>query len=456
MDVRGKTVLVVGLARSGIAAARLLHKKGANVIINEQRKESEVSSAAEELKEDIDCEFYLGQDPDGVLDRVDQIVLSPGVPTDARFLIKAADMGIEVISEVELAYRYCKAPIVAVTGTNGKTTTTAWIGEILKASGTATHVAGNIGIPFTGKVEEIDAADQVVVEISSFQLETIVQFRPRVSLILNISEDHLDRHKTMDQYIAAKCRIFQNQGRGDYLVLNGDDPVLSSIQPQNEVRVFYFSRTQTLSEGAWVENGRIYMNIGAGAVPVCEISQVGIPGTHNLENALAAVLAAGLSGVEPHTIARVLREFPGVAHRIEKVDTINDITFYNDSKGTNPDSSIRAIQAIPGPIVLIAGGYDKKGSFSEFINAFGSKVKELVLLGETAEIIAQTAKEKGFAKIHMTRSIEEAVEKAYELSSPGYQVLLSPACASWDMFRDFEERGDRFKAAVKALRRQAW
>lgn len=453
MEVKDKTVLVVGLARSGIAAAKLLHQAGAKVMVNEQRKASEISSVVEELKKAIDCEFYLGQHPDDVLDKVHLIVLSPGVPTDAPFLIKAADMGIEVISEVELAYRYCKAPIVAVTGTNGKTTTTAWIGEILKASGAATHVVGNIGIPFTGKVEEIDPSDEVVVEISSFQLETVLRFRPHVSLILNISEDHLDRHKTMDHYIAAKSRIFENQGRGDYLVLNGDDSILSGIQPQNGVKIFYFSRTQTLSEGAWVEDGRIYMNLGAGTLPICKVNQVGIPGTHNLENALAAVLAAGLSGVEPNTIARVLQEFPGVEHRIEKVDTINGVTFYNDSKGTNPDSSIRAIQAIPEPIVLIAGGYDKKNSFSEFIDAFGSKVRELVLLGETADIIAKTAKKKGFTNIHMTNSIEQAVQKAYELSSPGDQVLLSPACASWDMFRDFEERGDLFKAAVKALRR---
>ncbi|HHU48912.1 MAG TPA: UDP-N-acetylmuramoyl-L-alanine--D-glutamate ligase [Clostridiales bacterium] len=453
MDGNRKTILVIGLARSGISAARLLYRMGNRVIINDSSSTAEVMSAAKELRETIDCEVYLGRNPDELLDRTDQIVISPGVPTDAPFLIKAAKMGIQVISEVELAYRYCKAPIIAVTGTNGKTTTTAWIGEILKASGATTHVVGNIGIPFSGKVEEIKPADKVVAEISSFQLETIVDFRPHISLILNISPDHLNRHKTMDNYIAAKSRIFENQGSEDYLILNGDDDTLSKVKPGGPVRVFYFSRTKSLTEGAWVEDGRICMNLGAGAITVCKTDQVGIPGAHNLENALAAALAAGLSGVTPEIIARVLKEFPGVEHRIEKVDTINGITFYNDSKGTNPASSIKAIQAIPGPIVLIAGGMDKKTGFSDFIDAFGSKVRELVLLGETADIIAKTAKEKGFTNIHMTNSIEEAVEKAYELSSPGFQVLLSPACASWDMFRDFEERGELFKAAVKALRR---
>lgn len=453
MNGKKKTTLVVGLARSGISAAKLLFNLGQNVIINDNKNTTEVVTAAEKLKNEINCDVYLGQSPDGLLDCIDQIVVSPGVPADSDFIIKAKDMGIEVISEVELAYRYCKAPIIAVTGTNGKTTTVAWIGEIMKAAGISTHVVGNIGVPFSGKVGEVNPDDTIVAEISSFQLETVAEFQPHIALILNIAEDHLDRHKTLGNYITAKYRIFENQSSEDYLILNRDDDILSKLQPASHVRVLYFSPTQKLTEGIWVDDGRIWMNIGTGAVPVCKTEEIGIPGSHNLENALAAALAAGLSGVEAEVIANVLKEFPGVEHRIERVDTINGITFYNDSKGTNPKSSIKAIEAMQGPTILIAGGMDKKSSFHELIDAFGSKVKELVLLGETADIIANTAKEKGFTNLHMTNSLQEAVEKAYELASPGYQVLLSPACASWDMFRDFEERGELFKAAVKAIRR---
>ena len=453
MDLKNKTILVAGLARSGLSSAKLLYKLGAGVIVYDRKSEDELSSLVEELKAGMKCEFCLGQEPEHLLEQVDFIVLSPGIPTYAPFLVKAGDMGIKVISEVELAYQYCKAPILAITGTNGKTTTTALLGEIMKASGRTTHVVGNIGIPFTDTALEMESSHVAVVEISSFQLDTIVRFRPWISLLLNLTEDHLDRHKSMDNYLAAKSRIFENQRDGDFLILNGDDPVLQKLAPDTGVKVFYFSRLRSLQEGAWVSEGNILMNINEDAVTICPVDQVGIPGTHNLENALAATLAAGLAGVKPAVIAHVLKEFPGVEHRIEKVDTINGSTFYNDSKGTNPDSSIKAIEAMKRPIVLIAGGYDKKSGFSGFIDAFGTKVRELVLLGETADIIAATAKEKGFTKIHMTKSIEEAVEKAYALSSPEWDILLSPACASWDMFRDFEERGQKFKEAVQALRR---
>ncbi|HHU78431.1 MAG: UDP-N-acetylmuramoyl-L-alanine--D-glutamate ligase [Caldicoprobacterales bacterium] len=451
MELSGKTVLVMGLARSGISAARLLYRKGARVIVHDSKNETDLSAATEELKKSIECEFHLGQDPGILLNRADMIVLSPGVPADLPFLIRASESGIEVISEVELAYRYCKAPIIAVTGTNGKTTTTALIGEILKAAGKVTHVVGNIGLPFSEKVDEIEPGDMVAAEISSFQLETTAVFRPEIALILNISPDHLDRHKTMENYIAAKYRVFGNQVRGDILILNGDDPILSRIDPPGGVHTFYFSRSRALSEGVWVEDGYIRMNLGGGIKTVCRADQLGIPGTHNLENALAAAAAAGLAGAAPEIIADTLRTFPGVEHRIEKVAVIKGITFYNDSKGTNPDSSIKAIEAMPGATVLIAGGMDKKGGFSEFTAAFGSKVKALVLLGETADKIAETARKQGFTNIHMTKSIPEAVEKAYALSSQGYSVLLSPACASWDMFRDYEERGNVFKEAVRAL-----
>lgn len=453
MEVNEKTVLVAGMARSGLSAAKLLYRLGVRVIVYDRKPYKEVSSMVEELKSVINCEFCLGEEPDNLLEQVDLIVLSPGIPTDVPFLVKAKDMGIEVISEVELAYQYCKAPILAVTGTNGKTTTTTLLGELVKASGRITHVVGNIGVPFTAKVEETEPSHMAVVEISSFQLQTVVDFRPWISLMLNLTPDHLDRHKTIENYLAAKARIFENQGEGDFLILNGDDPLLKELRPNNGSKVLYFSRLRVLEEGAWVEDGHIMINVGKGILSICPVEQVGIPGSHNLENALAAALAAALAGVDSLTIAKVLKEFPGVEHRIEKVDIIDGVVYYNDSKGTNPDSSIKAIEAMKGPVVLIAGGFDKKASFIDFIDAFGDKVKELVLLGETADTIAATAKQKGFTNIHMTNTMEEAVEKACTLSNPGWNVLLSPACASWDMYTDFEERGRVFKEAVKALRR---
>ena len=452
MEIKGKTVLAAGMARSGVSAAKLLYRYGAHVIVYDKKSYNEISSLVEELKTTVHCEFCLGQEPDTLLKKLDLIVMSPGIPTDVPFLVKAEAMGIKVISEVELAYQYCKAPILAVTGTNGKTTTTTLLGEIVKASGRTTHTAGNIGVPFTAGVEDMDPSHMAVVEISSFQLQTVDEFRPWISLILNLTPDHLDRHKTMGNYLAAKARIFENQGEGDFIILNGEDSHLKELKPDNGSKVFFFSRLRALKEGAWVENGNIMINTGKGALSICPVEQVSIPGAHNLENALASALAAALTGVESSVIARVLKEFPGVEHRIEKVDTIDGVSYYNDSKGTNPDSSIKAIETIKGSVVLIAGGFDKKAGFSDFVDAFGTKIKELVLLGETADIIAAAAKEKGFTNIHMTKTMEEAVEKACTLSCPGWNVLLSPACASWDMFQDFEERGRIFKEAVKALR----
>jgi UDP-N-acetylmuramoylalanine--D-glutamate ligase len=453
MDLKGKSVLVVGLARSGISAAKLLDRLGARVIVSDRKNEAEIPNIVKELKQSTGCSFFLGNDPDELIDRVDLIVISPGVPVDSPFVIKAKEKGKEVISEVELAYRFCKAPIIAITGTNGKTTTTALTGEILKAFGKTTHVVGNIGIPFTAMVPEIREDDTVVAEISSFQLETIVDFKPVISMILNITEDHLNRHKTMENYIAAKARVFENQDSSGYLILNGDDEILNRLELDTHAQVLYFSRKRILTKGAWVENGAIVMNLGDGPVQICSTEEIFIPGAHNLENSLAAVLAAGILGVTPGIIAGVLKEFAGVEHRIEKVAVIDGVTFFNDSKGTNPDSSIKAIEAMTGPTVLIAGGMDKKSSFETFVDAFGDKIKALVLLGETADIIAQTAKDKGFTNIYYTKTIQEATEKSFELSSPGYNVLLSPACASWDMFRDYEERGKVFKEAVRALRR---
>lgn len=451
MSYAGKTVLVVGLARSGMAASKTLKNLGARVLANDLKTEDQLEKEARELKA-MGVELHLGIKPDRLIDQTDLIVLSPAVPMDASFVQKAISQGKEVISEVELAYRLCRAPIVAITGTNGKTTTTALVGEILKEAGKTVHVVGNIGVPFVGKVDEICKEDIVVVEISSFQLEAISQFHPRVCAILNITEDHLDRHKTMENYINTKMRIFENCTDTDWLILNGDDDETVKMKEKTQANVLFFSRKHILEQGAWVEDGQLVVDIGEGKEIVCHVDDIFIPGSHNLENALAATLMARTLGVSPQSIASTLRSFRGVEHRIEFVDIIDGVKFYNDSKGTNPEASIKAIQAMKGPTVLIAGGYDKGSDFSPFIDAFGDTVRHMVVLGETADKIIKAAQDKGFANVHRVKTLEEGVVKAFSLAKPGENVLLSPACASWDMFKDFEERGRVFKEAVKALK----
>lgn len=451
MTYLGKTVLVVGLARSGIAAVKALRSLGAKVIANDIKERQQLGDAISEL-EPLGVEFYLGDTPDALVDKVDLIVISPSVPIDSPFIQKAQRLGREVISELELAYRLCRAQVVAITGTNGKTTTVTLTGEILKKAGFNAYVVGNIGVPFVGKALDMEENDIAVVEVSSFQLEAIHDFHPRVAAILNITPDHLNRHKTMENYIAAKARIFENCTPDDWVVLNADNEEAAGLAAQARARVLFFSRLKPLSRGAWVEDGTVVLDIGHGKEAVCGVDDIFIPGAHNLENALAASLMARVMGATPEDIAFTLRTFKGVEHRIEYVDIIGGVKFYNDSKGTNPDASIKAINAMKGPTVLIAGGMDKGSSFDEFIDAFGKTVTHMVVLGETADKLIKAAKEKGFDRVYRVNSIEESVRKAFSLASPGYNVLLSPACASWDMFKDYEERGRVFKSAVRALK----
>lgn len=451
MTYEGKTVLVVGLARSGIAAIKALKCLGAKVVANDIKSRQQLGDSVSEL-ESLGVELYLGDTPDALVDKVDSIVISPSVPIDSPFIQKAQQLGREVISELELAYRLCRAPIIAITGTNGKTTTVTLTGEILKKAGFNAYVLGNIGVPFVSKALEMDEGDVAVVEVSSFQLEAIRDFHPRVAAVLNITPDHLNRHKTMENYIAAKARIFENCTPDDWVVLNADNEAAANLAVQVRAQVLLFSRLKPLSKGAWVEDGTVVMDIGYGKETVCGVEDIFIPGAHNLENALAACLMARVMGATPDNIAVTLKTFKGVEHRIEYVDTIDGVRFYNDSKGTNPDASIKAILAMKGPTVLIAGGMDKGSSFDEFVDAFGKTVTHMVVLGETADKLIKAAKEKGFERVYRVNSIEEGVRKAFSLASPGYNVLLSPACASWDMFKDYEERGRVFKSAVKALK----
>ena len=393
---------------------------------------------------------YFGREP-GV-EGQDILVLSPGVPPTLEFIQKAKKAGSEIIGELELGYRLGKGKFIAITGTNGKTTTTNWVGDIFRRSGRRTEIVGNIGkavIPAAMKSKE---DSWYVTEVSSFQLETIKEFKPAVSAILNLSPDHMDRHKTMENYGMIKGRIFENQGSDDYVVVNFDDKETLALSTGAKATVVPFSRTEPLMFGAFVKNDHIVIrNREEKIVDICPIDTLKIAGGHNLENALAAAAIAYFSGIDEKIIREGLQNFSGVEHRLEPCGTIGGVDYVNDSKGTNVNAAIRAIDAIKGKIVLIAGGYDKDADFAPLIAAFGDKVKSAVLLGQTAVKIKEAAEKAGFASTIILEGMEDCVREAARLAWPGDTVLLSPACASWDMYDNYEERGQHFKNCVVSL-----
>lgn len=452
MDVAGKKVVVLGLARSGVAAARLLSRLGATVVANDRREAAELAADLESLSGLPNVTVITGGHPEEILESPTALVVkNPGIPQEIPVVKRARALGIPVISEVELAYWHLKIPVMAITGTNGKTTTTALAGEMFKAGGMRTQVAGNIGLPLSSVVEVADSLDVAVAELSSFQLEDTLTFRPRVAAILNITPDHMDRHHTMEQYIEAKARIFVNQKEDDALVLNADDPVAFSLREKSPSRVFLFSRKILVENGAFVRDGKIVLRKDGREETVCGTGEIALPGAHNLENALAAALVAFLGGVPVTAIAGTLKSFAGVAHRLERVCSIKGVNFYNDSKGTNTDATRKALEAFSVPIVLIAGGYDKGGTFADLAESMHGRVKKAVLMGQVRERLAAALAEKRIPWIYAD-SLESAVATAFQAAAPGDVVLLSPACASWDMFSNYEERGDRFKAAVRKLK----
>ena len=452
MDIRDKKVLVIGLAVSGLQTVKALHGLGARVKVNDRKNEAELKEAISAIKGlNVDC--VLGGHPTELADWPDFAVISPGIPMDIPMVQRIKESGREVISEVELAYRLTATPIVAITGTNGKTTTTALTGEIFRRSGRSTHVAGNIGTPLIDAAIFSQPSDILVAEISSFQLEGIRDFKPRAAAVLNITPDHLDRHKTFDNYKALKARVFENQGPDDFAVLNADEPAAASLADGCRARVLYFSRKRIMDTGAFVEKGYIIIKRGKSSERICKASDLRILGDHNLENALAAAALAWSMEVPVKAIGDALKSFEGVEHRLEYVDTVNGVVYINDSKGTNPDASARAVKAMDRPIVLIAGGYDKGGDFDEFVDGFDDKVKGVVLLGATAEKLKSSCRRVGLNNIYMVKNMREAVERAALMAEEGDTVLLSPACASWDMYKNFEERGKDFKEAVGMLRR---
>ena len=445
-----KKVLVFGSGISGIGASRLLESMGKEVILYDGNTSLDPEKMKQQIGEGTKVEVILGELSDEVINELEMVVMSPGVPTDLPVVNKMRELGIMISGEVELAYTYGKGDVLAITGTNGKTTTTALLGEIMKNYQESVFVVGNIGNPYTTEVLNMNEGSVAVAEVSSFQLETIHEFRPRVSAILNITPDHLNRHHTMEAYIAAKEDIAKNQTAEDTCVLNYEDEVTRKFGEKVAAKVLYFSSQRKLEKGIYLEDGNIVYNNGEPEV-ICHIDELKLLGTHNHENVMAASAMAAAYGVPMDVIRKTVKEFAGVAHRIEFVCEKNGVAYYNDSKGTNPDAAIKGIQAMNRPTVLIGGGYDKDSTYEEWIEAFDGKVTYFVLLGQTKEKIAQAARNCGFENIVMTESLEEAVEACARLARPGDAVLLSPACASWGMFKNYEERGDKFKELVKAL-----
>ncbi len=451
MDWKNKKVLVFGSGKSGIGAAGLLQKLGACPVIFDSNQGLD----RQEVLKQLECpaEICLGQVPEELMNSLELIVMSPGVPCDQPLVEEFRSRGIPVWGEVELAFRLGKGRVLAITGTNGKTTSTALLGEIMKAACPEVYVVGNIGNPYTGVVLEQSQEAVTVAEISSFQLETIDTFHPSVSAITNITEDHLNRHHTMEEYIRVKERIAENQRDEDVCVLNYEDPVLRSFGESLSCRAVYFSSSRSLKQGICLERDMIVLRDKEREIPLVRTGDLKLLGLHNYENVMTAAAMAYYAGVSVETIRRVVCEFSGVEHRIEYVAEKRGVKYYNDSKGTNPDAAIKGIQAMVRPTLLIGGGYDKQSTYGEWIDSFQGRVKYLVLIGATREKIAGEALEHGFPreKILFCGDLAEAVRVCAEHAERGDAVLLSPACASWDQFKSYEERGDLFKKYVGEL-----
>ena len=452
--MKNKKVIVAGAGKSGVSSSGLLLRNGAKVILFDQKKDLNVTGLLEGFSDNPNIRIVLGELSEEDMKDAEIMVISPGIPVDSEFVIDVKNHGIPVWSEIELAYYFNKGRIAAITGTNGKTTTTTLVGEICKAYTDNSIVVGNIGIPYTKYADTTDEETIVVAEISSFQLETIHDFKPNVSAILNLTPDHLNRHYTFDNYARAKFDITKNQTEDDICVLNYDDPETVKRRDWVEkARVVYFSRKEILDEGAYVKDRAIYVKHDPESFEekIIDLKDIKILGDHNVENVLAAAAIAYYMDIPVDIIGKVIDSFMGVEHRIEFVRTIGGVTYYNDSKGTNPDAAIKAIRAMKSTTLLIAGGYDKKNEYDEWVNEFAQKVRYLVLIGETAEAIAKCAKNHGFNNIVFMDTLRDAVMFCNEHAMPEDSVLLSPACASWDMFKSYEERGKLFKQYVNEI-----
>ena len=443
--------LIVGAGRSGICSAQLLEKLGKDYVIFDGNTELDKKAVAEKIGTKKDIHFILGFAKKEELEGIDICVTSPGVPLESDILKTVSSCKIPLWSEIELAYRYDKGEVIGITGTNGKTTTTSLTYEIVKEHNSNTLLVGNIEIPYTGRAADSVQGGATVAEISSFQLETMLSFKPKVSAILNITPDHLDRHKTMEFYAEVKKSIAKNQDENDFCVLNYDDEVLRKFASECKARVIYFSAKEKLTDGFYYADGKIYIANGGVSEVFVDTSEVNLVGVHNFENIMAAAAMTMSFGVPLDTIKRVVKRFVAVEHRIEYVATKGGVRYFNDSKGTNTDAAIKAIDAMPSKTVLIAGGYDKKSEYDEWVSRFPGKVRKLVLIGQTRENIAAACDKAGFTDYVFAESLHEAVAICQKEAKPGDCCLLSPACASWGMFKSYQQRGDMFKELVKAM-----
>ncbi len=447
MDLHGRKVLVVGLAKTGLATVRFLREKGAIVSTSEARPEEEMKEVASELR-GFSIVAEWGGHTVGHFLHQDLIVLSPGVDPAIEPIQKALDKGVEVISEIELASRFIHVPMIAITGTNGKTTTTLLVGEMLKAEGKQVGVGGNVGEPLILFAEGTGLWEVLVVEVSSFQLEGIERFRPRCALLLNISEDHLDRYPTFEDYIEAKLRIFMNQGPEDLAILNLDDPVVMGHEKRVRAERFFFSLKGEVQKGCFYTGEEVLLRLGEREESF-DLSRSPLKGIHNVENMMAAILAARLFGASKEAIQRTVDQFKGLEHRLEFVREIEGVSYYNDSKGTNVGSVVKSLQSFQEPVILIAGGKDKLTDLHPLREWIKRRVRKMILIGEAKE---RMARELGsLTETAMAGTLEEAVLMAHRSAKRGEIVLLSPACSSFDMFKDYKERGKAFKEAVSRL-----
>ncbi len=451
MELTNKKVLIVGTGISGIGAARLLSKVGAVPVLFDSNEAIDLKALSEKTADIMGLEVITGSVPEAVKKEITLLVLSPGVPVDTPFVEEYRERKIPVWGEIELAYTFAKGRIAAITGTNGKTTTTTLVGQIMKAYYDSVFVVGNIGNPYTEEALRMTEESVTVAEISSFQLETVHAFAPRVSAILNVTPDHLNRHHTMENYAAAKQAIAANQKKDDTCVLNYEDAYTRAFGEKCPAKVVYFSSKRELEEGLYLDGEDIYLAEGGQKQKLMNIHEMNLVGMCNVENVMAAIAISRAMDVPMDVILETVKIFKAVEHRIEFVATKNGVDYYNDSKGTNPDAAIQGIRAMTKPTVLIGGGYDKQNEYDEWIEAFDGKVKAFVLIGQTREKIAECARAHGISNIILADTFEEAFAICVEQAKPGDAVLLSPACASWGMFPNYEVRGNMFKEFVEKI-----
>jgi len=454
IELDGKRVLIVGLARTGIATALFCASRGAVVTATESRAESEIPEAAAKLRS-AGCTLELGGHREETFLAQDLIIPSPGVPANHPALGAARAAKIAIWSEIELAWRFLRGRLIAITGSNGKTTTTSLIGHIFERAGVPTIIAGNIGTPLISRVSETSDATVTVLEASSFQLELIEKFRPDISLLLNVTPDHLDRHPSLEAYARAKARIFENQVEADSAIVNADDSGAAQLSPSRP-HVYWFSRTKRVAAGVFLRGAAdddqlIFRRDGAESV-LLRRSDIGLRGEHNLENVMAAAGAAYLAGIAPQAIAAAVRSFTAVEHRLEFVAEINGVSYYNDSKATNVDATLKALDAFPGNLLVILGGKDKGGDFTLLRDLLSRHARHALLIGAAAEKIANQI--SGAVPFESVGTIERALNRAAELAQPGDTVLLAPACASFDQFQNYEHRGRVFKQRVRQLKEE--